>query len=59
MNAKEGVDEMRKRRGGEEGLEVRKRQKRCRQVCDLFKELQGNQRAGGPQRGGGGQLGWQ
>lgn len=58
MNAKEGVDEMRKRKR-EEGLKVRKRQKRCRQVCDLFLELEGNRRAGGPQSGGGGQLGRQ
>lgn len=43
---------MRKRKG-EEGLKVRKRQKRCRQVCDLFKGLEGNQREGpGVHRGG-------
>lgn len=54
MNAKEGVDERRKRKGEEGRQKVRKRQKRCRQVCDLFKELEGNRRAGGPQRGGGG-----
>lgn len=53
MNAKEGVDERRKRKGEEGRQKVRKRQKRCRQVCDLFKELEGNRRAGGPQRGGG------
>lgn len=53
MNAKEGVDERRKRKGEEGRQKVRNRQKRCRQVCDLFKELEGNRRAGGPQRGGG------
>lgn len=45
------MDETRKRRE-EGGQKVRKRQKRCRQVCDLFKKLEGNRRAGGPQRGG-------
>lgn len=54
MNAKEGVDERRKRKGEEGRQKVRKRQQRCRQVCNLFKKLEGNRRAGGPQRGGGG-----
>lgn len=33
----------RERKRGEEGRQkVRKGQKRCRQVCDLLKELEGN-----------------
>lgn len=45
------------KRKGEEGQKVRKRQKRCRQVCELFRELEGNRWAGVPQWDCGGSWG--